>query len=163
MSAQVVPESVRPEPAGEDPRSADAVSRRANHQFAWYDRHAARARIGYWIIKIIQLFLGASVPVVAGLHAPAALTGSLGALIVVLEGIQQLFQFHENWIRYRLTATSLAREKNMFDARVGDYASGQPVALLALRIENITSTEASAWAHSSQSGPSDSSPAPALS
>jgi len=137
-----------------DPRSAYAVTRRANHLLAWYDQHATRARIGYWVIKIIQLILGAAVPVVAGLHAPAAVTGSLGALIVVLEGIQQLFQFHENWIRYRLSATSVAREKSMYDARVGDYASGQPVALLALRIENIASSEAAAWAHSSQSSPS---------
>jgi Protein of unknown function (DUF4231) len=147
-----------------NPRSAYAVTRRANHLLAWYDQHANRARIGYWVIKIIQLILGAAVPVVAGLHAPAAVTGSLGALIVVLEGIQQLFQFHENWIRYRLSATSVAREKSMYDARVGDYASGRPVALLALRIENIASTEATAWAHSSQSSPSalsESSPAAA--
>jgi Protein of unknown function (DUF4231) len=154
-AAPPVPDPPEPaDPPGSNPRSAYAVTRRANHLLAWYDQHANRARIGYWVIKIIQLILGAAVPVVAGLHAPAAVTGSLGALIVVLEGIQQLFQFHENWIRYRLSATSVAREKSMYDARVGDYATGRPVALLALRIENIASTEATAWAHSSQSSPS---------
>ncbi len=58
----------------------------------------------YWGIKVVQLVLAASVPVAAGVAAPVGLTGSLGALIVVLEGIQQLFQFHSNWIRYRVTA-----------------------------------------------------------
>jgi Protein of unknown function (DUF4231) len=123
---------------------------RATQQQAWYDAHAVRARIGYWSIKVIQLVLGAAVPVVAGVHAPAEITGSLGALIVVLEGIQQLFQFHENWIRYRLTATNLTRERNMYEARVGDYAGANPAARLALAVENIVNSEATSWARAAQ-------------
>ena len=133
--------------------SAPAVISRLQDQRAWYDDHANRARIMYWVIKVIQLVLGASIPVVAGLHAPAAVTGSLGALIVVLEGVQQLFQYHDNWIRYRMAATALAKEGNLFQARAGDYSTGNPLALLALRTEAITSDEATAWQKTAQAPP----------
>jgi hypothetical protein len=130
--------------------SASAVIDRLQAQRAWYDDHANRARIMYWTIKVIQLILGASIPVVAGLHAPAALTGTLGALIVVLEGVQQLFQYHDNWMRYRMAATALAKEGNLFQARAGDYSTGNPLALLAVRTETITSDEATAWLKTAQ-------------
>ena len=134
--------------------SAPAVISRLQEQQAWYNDHANRARIMYWTIKVIQLVLGASIPVVAGLHAPAAVTGSLGALIVVLEGVQQLFQYHDNWIRYRMAATALAKEGNLFQARAGDYSTGNPLALLAVRTEAITSDEATAWLKTAQAPPS---------
>jgi hypothetical protein len=134
--------------------SAPAVITRLQEQQAWYNDHANRARIMYWTIKVIQLVLGASIPVVAGLHAPAAVTGSLGALIVVLEGVQQLFQYHDNWIRYRMAATALAKEGNLFQARAGDYSTGNPLALLAVRTEAITSDEATAWLKTAQAPPS---------
>jgi hypothetical protein len=127
---------------------------RATSQLAWYNTHASRNRIGYLTIKIFQIALGAAVPVVAGLHAPAAVTGSLGAVIVVLEGIQQLFQFHENWLRYRVTAMNLAREINLYDARVAPFAAEDRATQLAARVENITSAEASAWARESKADPS---------
>ena len=133
--------------------SAPAVISRLQGQQAWYNDHANRARIMYWTIKVIQLVLGASIPVVAGLHAPAALTGSLGALIVVLEGVQQLFQYHDNWIRYRMAATALATQGNLFQARAGDYSTGNPLALLAVRTESITSDEATAWLKAAQAPP----------
>lgn len=129
------------------------VLARARGQYDWYDQHAIRARLMYWGIKIVQLVLAASVPVAAGVAAPIGLTGSLGALIVVLEGIQQLFQFHSNWIRYRVTAAALSREINLYTARIADYSAGEPTALLALRTEDISSGEATTWAKAAQSPP----------
>ena len=74
---------------------------------------------------------------------PAQLsTGSLGGLIVVLEGIQQLYRF-TNWVRYRWTTAAMEREKSLRTARAGDYAdTDRPDALLALRIEDLSSREA---------------------
>ena len=129
------------------------VLARARGQYGWYDQHAIRARLLYWGIKVVQLVLAASVPVAAGVAAPVGLTGSLGALIVVLEGVQQLFQFHTNWIRYRVTAAALSREINLYTARIADYSAGEPTALLALRTEAISSGEATSWAKAAQSPP----------
>lgn len=124
----------------------DPVLDRVDQQIHWYDRHATSARIWYCSIKIAQIILAAAVPVAAGLDLPKLLTGSLGGLIVVLEGIQQLFRFHDNWVRYRWTASAMERERSLWTARAGDYATAErPEAQLALRIEDLTSREATQW------------------
>ena len=124
----------------------DPVLDRVDQQIHWYDRHATSARIWYCSIKIAQIILAAAVPVAAGLDLPKLLTGSLGGLIVVLEGIQQLFRYHDNWVRYRWTASAMEREKSLWTARAGDYATAErPEAQLALRIEDLTSREATQW------------------
>jgi hypothetical protein len=122
------------------------VLHRADELITWYDRHATSARILYCTIKVAQIVLAAAVPVAAGLELPKLLTGSLGGSIVVLEGIQQLYRFHDNWVRYRWTNAGMQREKALWAARAGDYATAdRPDALLALRIEDLTSREATQW------------------
>ena len=122
------------------------VLRRVDRQIHWYERHATTARIWYCGIKVAQIVLAAAVPVAAGLDLPKLITGSLGGLIVVLEGIQQLYRFHDNWVRYRWTAAAMEREKALWTARAGDYSDAdRPDALLALRIEDLSSREATQW------------------
>ena len=122
------------------------VLRRVDYLIHWYDRHATTARIWYCGIKVAQIVLAAAVPVAAGLDLPKLITGSLGGLIVVLEGIQQLYRFHDNWVRYRWTTAAMEREKSLWTARAGDYSGiDRPDALLALRIEDLSSREATQW------------------
>jgi len=124
----------------------DPVLERVDQQIHWYDRHATSARIWYCSIKITQIILAAAVPVAAGLDFPKLVTGSLGGLIVILEGIQQLFRYHDNWVRYRWTASAMERERSLWTAGAGDYAmADRPEAQLALRIEDLTSREATQW------------------
>ena len=127
------------------------VEARVTSQLAWYQRHAGYSRVWYLSVKVAQLILAAGVPVAVAVGAPTWLTASLGATIVVLEGAQQLFQWHDNWIRYRITATSIASQHSLFAARAGDYATGDPVPLLAERIESLATSETTSWAKSSQS------------
>ncbi len=79
----------------------------------------------------------------------------------MLEGIQQLYRFHDNWVRYRWTNAGMQRERSLWTARASDYATAdRPDALLALRIEDLTSREATQWvALQSQTG---SQPPPAM-
>jgi hypothetical protein len=122
------------------------ILRRVDRQIHWYDRHATTSRIWYCGIKVTQIVLAAAVPVAAGLDLPKLITGSLGGLIVVLEGIQQLYRFHDNWVRYRWTSAAMDREKSLWTARAADYAdTDRPDALLALRIEDLSSREATQW------------------
>src|SRR5262245_13537077 len=58
---------------------AKKVLERLQTQWQWYDKYARRNRLSYLTVKIIQLVLAAAVPVAASIHAPIALTGSLGA------------------------------------------------------------------------------------
>ena len=69
----------------------------------------------------------------------------LGAVVVVLEGIQHLNQYQSNWISYRATAEALKHEKYLFLARAGPYTGPQAEPLLAERIESLISQEHSKW------------------
>jgi hypothetical protein len=49
------------------------------------------------------------------------ITGGLGVIVVVLESMQGLFQFQQNWTYYRSTAEGLKHEKFLWQARAGPY------------------------------------------
>jgi len=98
-------------------------------------------------IKVVQILSAAVIPVLAATDLPTWVAGGLGALIVVLESIQQLFQFHSNWTHYRSTAEALKHEKYLYLARAGSYAAAtNPEALLAERVEGRVSQEHASWA-----------------
>jgi hypothetical protein len=88
----------------------------------------------------------ALVPVVAGLGISAWVTGGLGSAIVVMEGVQQLYQFQEQWIAYRSAWDALRREQHLYDVNAGDYATAaNPTTLLAERIEQLIASEHGRW------------------
>jgi hypothetical protein len=126
---------------------------RLEEQIAWYSRGARRNKRWYMRIKVVQIVSAAAIPVIAATSLPTWISGGLGALIVVLESIQQLFQFHSNWTHYRSTAEALKHEKYLYLAQAGSYAGvPKPDALLAERIEGRVSQEHSAWASEQNQG-----------
>ena len=78
-------------------------------QIEWYSRAANRNQYFYKGFKITEIVSAATIPVVAATMSggatnsivPIFIASVLGGLIVVLEGVQQLFQFHKN-LYYRL-------------------------------------------------------------
>jgi hypothetical protein len=133
---------------------ADPTLARLEDQINWYDGKSNRSQRVYKTIKIIEIMAAAIVPLAAGLHFPAPVTGSLGVLIAVLEGLSQLNQYHENWISYRSTCETLKHEKYLYLANAGPYASAATAhSILAERIESLVSQEHAKWAsYQEQSG-----------
>jgi Protein of unknown function (DUF4231) len=67
--------------------------------------------------------------------------------IAIIEGLQQMNQYHSNWITYRSTAEALKHEKYLFLATAGPYAASENFrALLAERVESMVSQEHAKWA-----------------
>jgi hypothetical protein len=119
---------------------------RLEDQIGWYNRRSATSKRSYMYIKVFQLVAGAAVPVAASVHSAVWVTGGLGSLVVVLEGLQQLGQFQANWLSYRSTAEALKHEKYLFLARAGPYHPvRQSDRLLAERIEGLISQEHAKW------------------
>lgn len=133
---------------------ADPTLVRLEDQINWYDGKSNRSQRVYKTMKIIEIVAAAIVPLAAGLHFPAPVTGSLGVLIAVLEGLLQLNQYHQNWISYRSTCETLKHEKYLYLANAGPYASAATAhSLLAERIESLVSQEHAKWAsYQEQSG-----------
>jgi hypothetical protein len=123
---------------------------RLEDQLDWYDRKSMAAQRAYKRVKLSQLIIGATVPVVAGLHVTAAITAALAAFVVVAEGAQQLYQWQTNWVLYRSTAESLKHEKYLYLARAGPYNTDDRHRVLAERLEGLVSQEHAKWTESRQ-------------
>jgi len=127
--------------------------KRLEEQIDWYDNKSAFNQSWFKRLKIIELIAAALIPLLAGLSTlithPAIITiitGSLGALIVVLESLQGLYQFQSNWISYRSSCEGLRHEKYLWLAKAGHYGDAKdPDRLLAARIESLISTEHAKW------------------
>ncbi len=131
------------------PATAEQVTlERLESQFSWYDRRSRLNRTIYKSLKTATLASAALIPCVTtsggryGMQCAAA----LGVFISILEGVQQLNQCYANWTSYRGTAEALEREKYFYLSRSGAYLKADnPQALLAERVEMLTSEENTKW------------------
>ena len=125
---------------------ADPTLTRLEDQLGYYERTASRSQKSFRVVKVLQLIVAAAVPVAATAGAGAVVTAMIGGLILVLEGIQALFGWQQNWINYRNTAEALKSEQHLYQAHAGPYARTPSAArLLAERIEALLSSERSGW------------------
>ena len=133
MSATTTPIG-HPPPAAVPPPSHEAqVWDRVETQIQWYGRNARRSKRNYMRIKLVQIVAAAFIPVLAAASLPSWVLGGLGASVVVLESVQQLFQFHSNWTQYRTTAEALKHEKFLALAQAGSLRDGRQPARAAGR------------------------------
>jgi len=120
---------------------------RLTGQIGWYNAKAKTNQQWYKALKLLQILFGALVPVVAAANGDKVILAALGAGVVVIEAIQQLYQFHRNWIAYRATCETLLREQHLYEVGGGDYASAPDrTVLLAERLETVISRETGEWA-----------------
>ena len=134
----------------------DPITERLEDQILWYDRKSTSNMRWYKNLKISEIASAAIIPFLAASSVPhvAYVTGALGILVTVFEGMLQLNRYHENWIRYRSTCESLKHEKYIYLANAGSYANAaNPRALLAERIEALVSQEHAKWAKVQQQEP----------
>lgn len=133
------------------PRGDEAAWVRLEQQIDWYDGKSRHNQRSFKALKVCQIVIAAAIPVVAGAGGGAwrVIVALGGAAIVVLEGLQQLFQYQQNWATYRSTCERLKHEKYLYAACAGPYAgASRPGALLAERVEGLVSQEHAAWASS---------------
>lgn len=125
----------------------DPVLQTLNDQVDWYDRNAQSAQGKYRVIKVAELTLATAVPPLAALGADAAIVTVVSSVVVLLVGLQHLFQFHANWISYRSTCEALRQEQFLFTAMAGPYATAaDPRLLLAERFQGLVANESASWA-----------------
>jgi hypothetical protein len=133
----------RPE---EEAECKDVLWQQLEAQFGWYDTAAGRSRLGYQALKVTALVLGATVTVLAAVGASAAVTASLAAAIVVVDGVQQVFKFHSNWISYRATAEKLRQHAVLYVAKATPYDDPRTRRQnLATVVRDLTAREVAGW------------------
>jgi Protein of unknown function (DUF4231) len=135
--------------------SDDTTMARLEDQIGWYDRRSGTSQRRYKALKVTVIVIAALIPLLSGLPLapllpgglPTWVLGALGAAIAIIEGIQQVNQYHSNWISYRSTCEALKHEKYLYLGKAGPYAAvAAPHALLAERVESLVSQEHAKWA-----------------
>jgi len=100
----------------------------ANESYEWYRKAAIRARRSYRLCEILFLVISAAIPVsVVLLPGTATIPAFLGAVLVVLSGLRNVFHWHENYIRF-------SRARESVNAEMRRYATvSEPYSDLAKR------------------------------
>ncbi len=130
---------------------SDPITERLETQIGWYDQKSLECQHTYKRIKIAEIVAAAVIPLLAAAGTNKYmwlpwLTGILGVVITVFEGLLQLGQYQQNWITYRSTCEALRHEKYLYLAKAGTYASAPDAhALLAERVESLVSQEHAKW------------------
>ena len=132
---------------GGDEVASDLVWQEVNSFFSWYSRAAVRTRVAYQTLKMVALLLAAAVTVLAASGAPALLTACFGAAIVVVEGTQQVFKFHTNWLRYRVVTETLREHGLLYVAHLAPYDGDAATAQGALGglLRSVIEDERKQW------------------
>src|SRR5258708_3173787 len=94
-----------------------AVLGRLDSQIASYGKRSKYNQRAYKALKVITMTATGAIPAFAGLGFSAAFEGCLGFLALLAESLQQLNQYHANWVTNRATLASLTHEKHLFIAR----------------------------------------------
>jgi hypothetical protein len=111
-----------------------------------YQEKHTQNKAFYMTNRVIVLTLGASIPVLTTIDAPSWITALVGAAIVIVTGIGQIFAPYERYVAFRIGYKALDHERMLFLAGVGDYSvegDTAETALAAKTAEIISSTEAS--------------------
>jgi hypothetical protein len=132
-----------------DAGERDPTWERLEDQLGWYDRKSLAAQKSFKRFKVAELVVAAAVPVVA-LTAQTWITAALAAIVVVLEGLQHLYQWQTNWVLYRSTAEALKHERYLYLAEAGPYTGTDRHRVLAERIEGLVSQEHAKWTEGRQ-------------
>lgn len=91
------------------------IKNRLDDQINWYDRKSQQAQKRYKRLQLAELVIAAAIPLFSGYTvgcpAMAFIIGVLGAVIAIIEGVERLYRYHENWIEYRAACEALKHEK----------------------------------------------------
>ena len=129
----------------------DPTMRRLDDQIEWYDKRSNSNQRAFKVLKVVVIAAAAVIPLLAGLPVPAWVMGALGVVIALTEGLQQLNQYHANWISYRSTCETLKHEKFLYLGKAGPYKNeSEAHSVLAERIESRVSQEHAKWAADQQ-------------
>jgi len=137
---------------------SDPIMERLENQIGWYDSKSMSCQRVFKRIKVVQMVAAAVIPFLAALSVKEVwssvhwITGGLGVVVTVFEGVLQLEQYQKNWIMYRSTCEALKHEKYLYLGKAGPYASATDAhALLAERVESLVSQEHAKWGSTQQS------------
>jgi Protein of unknown function (DUF4231) len=131
-------------------RTIDPALYRLNWSIKWHTLAHLQATRWYTGIKVLEIVAAAAIPVLTvtggNSFGTRGWVAGLGALVVVLEGIQQLKKYAQNALLWGQGKEALKREYYLYAAGVSPYSSTDRETRLASRVEQIIGQEVAQWA-----------------
>ena len=126
------------------------IRNRLDEQIKWYDQKSQEAQRIYRRMQVVELIIAALIPLLSSYtvgHSKIAFAvGALGAVIAIIEGIERLYHYHENWIEYRAVCETLKHEKNLYLMNAFPYGADESKEQLFVHnVEDLISSEGSKW------------------
>ncbi len=127
------------------------LSQRIDDQIGWYDRKSAINQHMYKRLRAVEILAAALIPFLTGYvdlwgGKLKAVVGLLGVAIAVISGLQFLYKYQENWVKYRSTAEALRSEKLLFLTQSPPYNTPDAFHLFVAKAESIFANETGNWA-----------------
>lgn len=95
----------------------------------------------YQYLRITEIIVAVFIPFLAATNVPIYVIGFFGLLIVVIQGIQGVYQFQKAWILYSSLVAKIRREIVLYNSLSEPYKNRENrEALLSLNIHNIVSS-----------------------
>jgi len=137
------------------------LKQRLDDQIDWYDRKSSWNQKWYKRLQLILLVAAATIPFLSGFASDMHEAGSglpwvniavglLGVAIAAIAAVLGLYNFQENWIKYRTTCESLKKEKFKFLTQVSPYDDDNAFTLLVEHVEGLISKENTDWSQQLQ-------------
>ncbi len=121
---------------------ADLYDQRTRSQTDWYSKNAKKNKNLFQIIGISIIVLGAMVgviPLFGDGQNPVTkidiLISTIGALIVILKGIERIWLPEEKWTNYRKASEALLREREKYVEGIEPYTPGSNDEIYRLYVE----------------------------
>lgn len=145
---------------GTRPDPCEPILGRLDAEIQFYEAHQARCRFYHRLFKVLEVIAAALIPFTLSL--PASFGGDwgakgvaafLGVAVVVMQGVQGVFQFHETWLRHKRTWIALEGEKSLYLAKAAPYDGGDACAVLAARVQSLVANEVGEFIKTQQPPP----------
>jgi hypothetical protein len=118
-------------------------------QSKWYAKAAGSNKKIFLWIRSFQICVASLIPIASLVDpwkAGKYISAGLGASIAIVEGLQQLGQYQQNWHRYRTAREALKREQFLFEMKAGPYSTTtDTLRLFVERADSVIGGEASKW------------------
>jgi Protein of unknown function (DUF4231) len=136
-------------PSGEAPERHEVLER-WKRQKNWYEHHAYRNRVLHNASQATAVILSGITPVlVAWTELPTPLKALPPAIAAIAAGLNGVFHWQRNYVRFQWTAEELKSEQFSYSTRTKHYPDRSvedALKYFAERIEGIALTETSDWA-----------------
>lgn len=136
--------------------TATYLQDRVQDQIDYYSAKSKLNKQRYQRLQVVSIVCGVLVPVLIGFSNEQPIlkyvAGALGAVVAIVEGMQALFKYKDNWIVYRSTSEALVRERFLFQSKAGAYSGEQAFPRFVEQVEQILTAENRVWlTHTSKS------------